>query len=220
MHSTGRWLVRVIGHRYLCGMMNLILLTGVVAIAGVAVALASLVYLQVARTGLSPVKNAVSEYGISPYRVWYRVATIALGIAGLAISVSLSLALHGVLPAVILLIVFAVARLLISWSPMDVVGAQKTRSGRTHNLLAIAAFATATAAGFLAAGPIATTQHWNEFSIATTVFTWIMAVGSVGVILAAAIVSLRRFFGALERIIYVGIIGWLGLLAVASVTIR
>jgi Protein of unknown function (DUF998) len=200
--------------------MNPVLLAGATAIAGTAVTLAALIYLHIVPTGLSPVKNAVSEYGISPYRAWYRVATIALGIAGIAIAVSLAVALSGTLPAVILLIVFGAARLLISWSPMDAVDAPKTRSGRVHNLLAIAAFATATAAGFLAAGPIASTSGWSDFSISATVFTWIMAVGSAGVILAAAVAPLRRYFGVFERTIYVGILGWFATLAIASITIR
>ncbi|MEJ1231139.1 MAG: DUF998 domain-containing protein [Galbitalea sp.] len=200
--------------------MNPIPLTGGIAIAGLVVTLASLVYLHIAPTGLSPVKNAVSEYGISRYRLWYRVATIALGIAGLAIAVCLDTALRGELPAVILLAIFGIARLLISWSPMDAVGSPRTRSGRIHNLLAIAAFATATAAGFLAAGPIAATSGWGGFSTATIIFTWVMTVGSVGVILATVAAPLRRYFGVFERVIYVGIIGWLTVLAIASITIR
>ncbi|MES2169948.1 MAG: DUF998 domain-containing protein [Actinomycetota bacterium] len=198
--------------------MNLIPLTGIIAIVGVAVTIASLGYLHIAPTGLSPIRNAVSEYGISPYRRWYRVATIALGIAGLATALILQLALRGTLPAVILLIIFGVARLLISWSPMDAAGAARTRTGRIHNLLAIAAFATATAAGFLAAGPIAADPHWAGFSPAATVFTWVMAVGSAGVILATASAPLRRLFGVFERTIYVGIIGWITVLAIASAT--
>jgi hypothetical protein len=198
--------------------MNTILLAGIVAIVGVAVTVASLVYLHVVPTGLSPIRNAVSEYGISPYRRWYRVATIALGIAGLATAVSLHTALVGTLRAVVLLIVFGAARLVISWSPMDAIGSPRTRHGRLHNLLAIAAFGSATAAGFLAAGPIASDSQWSAYSLAAAIFTWIMAAGGLGVILSVRLAPIRRYFGALERTIYVGIIGWITVLAIASVS--
>lgn len=199
--------------------MNILLVTGILAAAGILTALASLVYLHVVPTGLAPLHNAVSEYGISAHRGGYRLATIGLGVAGLALATALGSAVPGSLPAVILLVAFGVARLLISWWPMDAPGAPKTAHGRGHNLLAIAAFATATAAGFLAAAPLSAQPGWNAFAPAATVFTWVMAVGSAGVILSPAVPVARRYFGALERIIYVGIIGWFTVLAIATLII-
>ena len=50
---------------------------GVTALLALAVTVASLGYLHFAPTGLSPVRNAVSQYGITPFRAGYRVATLA-----------------------------------------------------------------------------------------------------------------------------------------------
>ena len=72
---------------------------GVIALLALAVTVASLGYLHFAPTGLSPVRNAVSQYGITPFRGGYRVATLAFGAAGAALAAALGLAgsfAHGV----------------------------------------------------------------------------------------------------------------------------
>ncbi len=59
---------------------------GVTALLALAVTVASLGWLHVEPTGLSPVRNAVSQYGITPFRIGYRVATIAFAAAGIALA--------------------------------------------------------------------------------------------------------------------------------------
>jgi hypothetical protein len=54
---------------------------GMIALAALAVTVASLGYLHLAPTGLSPIRNAVSQYGITPFRTGYRAATIAFAVA-------------------------------------------------------------------------------------------------------------------------------------------
>ena len=58
---------------------------GVIALAALAATVASLGYLHLAPTGLSPIRNAVSQYGITPFRAGYRAATIAFAVAGASI---------------------------------------------------------------------------------------------------------------------------------------
>ena len=58
---------------------------GVVALSALATAVGALVWLHLVPTGLSPLRDPVSQYGISIYRAGYRVATISLGIVGAAI---------------------------------------------------------------------------------------------------------------------------------------
>ena len=58
-------------------------IAGVVSLAGLAGVIGSLGYLQLAPTGLSPAHAAVSQYGITEYRLGYRVATVSFGIAGI-----------------------------------------------------------------------------------------------------------------------------------------
>jgi len=48
---------------------------GVIALLALAVVVASLTYLHLEPTGLSPVRNAVSQYGITSFRAGYRVAS-------------------------------------------------------------------------------------------------------------------------------------------------
>ncbi len=123
-------------------------LLGVVALAGIAVTVASLVWLHVVPTGLSPLRNPVSQYGISAHRGGYRLATIGFGVAGAALAAGALVAppFPGCRLVGGLLALFALARLLIGWAPMDQPGAPRTPSGTAHWVLAVAAFAAVTAA--------------------------------------------------------------------------
>ena len=115
--------------------------TGSIAIAGTALCLVTLVVLHFLPTGLSPLTNPVSQYGITPYRLGYRIQTIAMGIAAVASAIGISeLNISGGPLVVFLLVIFGAARLAISWFPMDVPGEARTETGRRHGLLALAAF--------------------------------------------------------------------------------
>ena len=117
-------------------------IAGVIILIGLAVTVASLAWLHARRTGFSWVRNAVSEYGITPFRSGYRVATIAFGVAGLALAIGIDRAItgHGNAGVVALLVVFAAARGAISWFPMDAPAAPRTSTGVIHVLLASVAF--------------------------------------------------------------------------------
>lgn len=117
------------------------MIVGVVSLIAVAVTVARLAWLHVQPTGLSW-RNPVSEYGITPFRSGYRVATIAFGVAGLALAIGIDRAIagHGTVGVVALLVVFAAARGAISWFPMDALDTPRTSTGVTHVLLASLAF--------------------------------------------------------------------------------
>ena len=119
------------------------MVAGGVALVGVAIAIASLVYLYLAPTGMSPIHDAVSQYGISKYRAGYRAATMSLGIAGAALAFGVGDVVRGskgANVAVALLVVFALGRLVISWFPMDEPGSARTSAGQAHGLIAIVTF--------------------------------------------------------------------------------
>ena len=81
---------------------------GVIALAALAATVASLGYLHLAPTGLSPIRTAVSEYGITRFRAGYRAATIAFAVAGAALAVGIDRAVGSRASAVIaLLAIFA-----------------------------------------------------------------------------------------------------------------
>jgi len=114
----------------------------VISLLAVAVVIASLTWLHLQSTGLSPVRNAVSQYGITPFGAGYRVATIAFALAGLALAIGIDRAISGQgrTPVITLLVVFAAARGAISWFPVNAPGAPRTSTGSVHGLLALAAF--------------------------------------------------------------------------------
>ena len=77
--------------------------------AGLTAAVVSLTYLHLAPTGLSPLRSAVSQFGITKYRAGYRAATLGLAVAGLGAAIGLDKSVHegGVGVVVALLVVFA-----------------------------------------------------------------------------------------------------------------
>ena len=181
-------------------------------ICGLSIGVIALVVLHVLPTGLSPVRNPVSQYGISDHRGGYRVQTLAYGVAGVGAAVGVS-GLPGPTGVVVgLCALFAVARMAISWFPMDVPGTQRTETGRRHGLLAICAFgAVAVAAEQLA--KLLTRDHLHpHLASASTVLAILMLVTFVGmgVIRRAG----GEYFGLVERCFYGCMTGWLVLVAI------
>jgi hypothetical protein len=193
---------------------------GVTCLAATAVGVGAMIVLHVLPTGLSPIRNAVSQYGITRYRLGYRVQTIAIGVAGVAAAVGLAKAAPGRARALIaLILVFAIARFVISWFPMDEPGSEPTNHGRMHGILAIVTFlAIAIAAGRL--GTVAQqVPGWSTLSTVSQVFAWLMVASLVAMMVvrrsAVANRSTPSYFGAVERVFYLAIVGWLVLVGVA-----
>ncbi len=179
---------------------------------GLAVGVGALVVLHVLPTGLSPMRNAVSQYGISAYAMGYRVQTLAYGLAGVGAAIGLA-SLHGPTELVVVLCaVFAAARMLISWFPMDQPGAERSEHGRRHGLLAIGAFVGAGLAA-AALGKLLTHDHTHPaLSAASEAFALVMLAD-----LLAMRIDRRaegHHFGLIERGFYALMTGWLVLVAV------
>ena len=120
-------------------------------VAGLVSGVGALVVLHLCPTGLSPLRNAVSQYGITAYRGGYRVQTLSYAVAGLGAVLGLSSYGGEVGPVVACCAVFALARGAISWFPMSPPGGPPAKSGPYHAVLALAAFlAVAVAADELA----------------------------------------------------------------------
>lgn len=182
-------------------------------LVGAAAALTALIVVHLLPTGLNPLRDPVSQYGITRYRGWYWAAAGGAAVAGVGGALFFSL-IDTVIAkvTVILLVGFFVARALIGFFPMDEPGEATTRRGRTHNLLATLAFASVTAAAFTAAGAL----HDGGFADAagwSPVLGVVMAVGAVGLVLGR---RLRGIFGLAERLIYVGFIAWFVLIGVLA----
>ena len=192
-------------------------IAGVFSLLALAVVVSSLVWLHVQPTGLSPIRNAVSEYGITPFRAGYRIATIAFGLAGLglAIGIDRSISGHGEIVVVALLIVFALARAAISWSPMDAPGQPRTSTGVIHVLLAFVAFATVTAAALTLGGVLGHVTRWHSLGPASTGLGYAMTACLFAFGASWSVPPLRARPGLIERGFYVFAIAWVAVFAFA-----
>jgi hypothetical protein len=175
--------------------------------------LAALVALHVLPTGLSPVSDPVSAYALTRYKAGYAVAAVSAAAAGVAAALLLG-GLPGGVPAAVLLWLFAAARVTIPFFPMDAPDAEPTGAGRLHNVLATVGFATVTAAIFVGAAPLGLAFAPSLFgtSIAAGI---VAAAGSLGVGFTSVFPKLRDGFGAVERLIYLGFLGWFLVVGIA-----
>jgi hypothetical protein len=188
---------------------------GATALAGVAVAGGSLVVLHTKPTGLSPVRDPVSAYGISPYRAWYRAAVVATGVAGAAEAIGVSSALRGVRLVVACLWVFAVARVLIGWFPMDREDAPRTIVGRIHWVLTVVAFAVITVAALRLRSTLARNGLWPGAYTALSVLAWCMFAAAAASLFILGTSQVKQYFGAAERVFYVVMFAWLAVVGLA-----
>ena len=191
-------------------------------LAATAVGVGALVVLHLLPTGLSPMRNAVSQYGITRYRLGYRVQTIAFAVAGAAAAIGLAEAAPGRARAVIaLVVVFAFARLVISWFPMDEPGGERTNHGTMHGLIAIVTFiAIAAAAGRL--GAVAKqVPGWATLATVSSVIAWLMVASLIAMMVvrrgARVTHSTPNYFGAVERVFYLALVAWFVLVAVGLI---
>ncbi len=191
-------------------------------LAATAVGVGAIVVLHVLPTGLSPMHDPVSQYGITRYRLGYRVQTIAFAVAAAAAAVGLAEAAPGRARAVIaLVIVFALARAVISWFPMDQPRGERTNRGTTHGLIAIVTFvAIAAAAGRLGAAA-KQVPGWTTLATVSSVIAWLMVASLIAMVVvrrgARVTPSTPSYFGAIERVFYLGIVAWFVLVGVGLV---
>lgn len=184
-------------------------------LAGALTTLVALVAVHLLPTGLNPLRDPVSQYGITSYRGWYWTAAAGAALAGIG-GALLFWPVDSVIAKVtaVLLAGFFVARAAIGFFPMDDPGDKRTPTGRTHNLLATAAFASVTAAAFTGAGALHD-AGFADVSVWSTTCGVVMAVGTVGLLTA---VRFRAVFGLAERLIYLGFIVWFIVLGAVSLT--
>ncbi len=195
----------------------MMVLAAVLLLAGVAVALLSLIIVHLRPTGLNPLRDPVSQYGITSSRALYWSAAGGAALAGIGGAFFFAPTAGAISTVtIVLLVVFAVARAAIGFFPMDAPGTARTGTGRVHNLLATAAFASVTAAAFTGAGALHD-AGFPDASAWSTACGVVMALGTIGVLITA-----RReragFFGLAERIIYVGFLAWFVLLGVLALS--
>lgn len=181
--------------------------------AGLAAGLGALVVLHLAPTGLSALRNAVSQYGITSYRNGYRVQTIGYAIAGLGAAIGVATLPGPVAIPAGLCLIFAAARALISWFPMDAPGAERTATGRRHGMLAAAAFVGAGLAAWQLAKLLRHDSLHPAIATASAVLAAVMTLTLIAMVTSARSAR-HRYFGLIERGFYLSMTAWLATVAV------
>jgi Protein of unknown function (DUF998) len=118
----------------------------------------------------------------------------------------------------VFLAVFAVARAVISWFPMDEPGTPGTGTGRNHGLLAIAAFCgVGLAANRLGSVLADAGGRWHSLGQTSTGLGWAMASFLIGMWLCRSVPALAVRFGLIERGFYLVAIAWFAVFAIACI---
>ncbi len=177
----------------------------------VVLALGSLITAHLLDRGVHPVRDAVSDFGAGAQPWPYRLTAVWSGLAALLVSVIMA---NAIFPrptlTILLLLVFAGTRWAITIFPTDLEGEDATPVGRSHLVLAVAAFAAicAAAVSFLVASnadPV-----WEPRGLQLVV-VGVMCVSAVW----SAVERARdgRFFGLAERLLYLAFFAWLSLVS-------
>ena len=189
-------------------------LLAILSLVSTALCLAALVRLHVLPTGYRPISNAVSDYGVGPYKRYYAVQTSAIAVAALFLAAALWRETHPApLLIVALLLVFAAARLLIPADPTDLDRSRPTRTGRRHVLLAGLAF------GSIAWAAAALPSHvdWPGLHSVLVIVGWVNAGSAIACGLCMSSLLHRAtepFFGLVERIFYASMLAWFAIVAI------
>ena len=176
----------------------------------------ALVTLHLQPTGYDPVRDAVSDYGVGPYRGWFWLQAVSGGVACLALAIALT-QLQPFTPtqAVVALIVTAGARFLIPFFATDQHGSRfQTAHGIIHMILAVIAFGGLV---WAATDLWSTLRHyaaWQGVEGALTIIPWIMLGSVIAVVLAIRGPLLHPFFGVFERLFYLSSITWMLIVAI------
>jgi hypothetical protein len=195
-----------------------VLLGGLLTLFGVAVSAGVLISLHTLPTGLSPVRDAVSHYGITKYAPGYRALTLMLALAGGGAALGLAVGFHGKsLVVVLLLALFTMARAAISWFPMDEPDGQVTPIGARHVLLAATAFLAIFIAAVRFSVVLSRTGAWAGWHVPFLVTDVVLGLGLLGMVLARRVPGMRGYFGAVERLFYVGMYLWFAFVGLALV---
>jgi hypothetical protein len=159
-------------------------------------------------TGVNPISEAVSDYGVGEYRNFYRLAAFWLGASGLLLAITFGKAIFPKPTVTILaLLVFATVRWAIVIFPTDLPDAEETDVGKAHVTLARIAFVSIAVAAAFFPGQVSDDPLWHKY----TGLLWALAAAIAIAVVATGVTRsyYRRLFGLVERMLYVTMITWL-----------
>lgn len=163
--------------------------------------------------------DAVSDYGASPYRAFYRTTVISLGIGALLLLAALAHGTDVSSGGLIWLGAFGVTRIAIAFFPTDLEGETVTATGRVHLLLAAIAF---TAIAFAAADLTPSLRNepgWDAEGLLNFLH-WAVVTTAVATGATRVILPLRHsVFGLVERLLYAATIAFLLTVGIEAVRV-
>jgi hypothetical protein len=164
-----------------------------------------LVRLHTFPTGLSPLRDAISDYGATTYHLYYRAMVVLIG-AGAGF---LAIALHSngdvSQRGRIWLWVFALSRIFIAGFMTVRPGRRMTLAARIHLALAAAAFTSIAFAAPTISGDLELAQPLATLVIVTAAAT----------LVTRAVPRLAGVFGIVERALYAAFLSWLVVVAIS-----
>jgi hypothetical protein len=176
---------------------------GVAALACFAVASALLVRLHLRPTRLNPVRDAVSDYGTTPFHRDYRAMVVALGVGALLLAAGLARRTDA--GTLFWLWAYGASRIAIAAFMTDRDPPPFTPEGRIHWLLAAVAFSS------IAFG--ATDIRWDGDPAVLRTLGYAVAATAIATLLTRLVPPARAAFGLAERLLYVTSIAWLAIAA-------
>lgn len=170
----------------------------VIALFAISAEFVLLVVLHRLPTGYDPIRDAISDYGIGSFRVYFWAQLIAGATACTALAVSLS-NLHPYVPrvVVVLLLANAGARYVMPAFPTDQGGIRfRTRKGSVHLALAVIAFGAVAAAATGTRGLFAHYATWQGAKALLDALGWVVLGGAIASALALMRLRLKAIFGS------------------------
>ena len=176
--------------------------------------LGALLWVHLLPTGYQPIRNAVSDYGVGAYRAFYRAQTAAIAVAALALAAAFAKqADPSPRRVIVLLVLFALARLAIPSFPTDLDRGQPTRTGRIHVLLAGVAFGSIA----WAAAALPDQVDWPSIHGPLATLGWVVVATAIACGLAMTRLlhaPTEPFFGLIERCFYAAMITWFAVVSI------
>jgi hypothetical protein len=181
-------------------------MTATLAVAALFLVIAAglvLIRLHTLPTGLDPRRDAVSDYGTTPFHLYYRVMVVMLGLSAACLAIAMYRTGDVRTSGLIWLWIFAASRIAIAGFMTVTPGRRVTLEAQIHWLLAAAAF---TSIAF--AAPIIS----SDLDLGQTIASVVIA-SALATLVTRAVRPLRSVFGLVERILYVSFIAWLIVMA-------
>jgi hypothetical protein len=152
-------------------------------------------------TGLSPIRDAVSDYGTTSRHLWYRAQVVLFGVSALLLMWALAREDAGIARSgLVWLTVYGCSRIAIAWFMIDRDVRAPTTEGRIHTLLGALAFTAIAVAATTIGGDLGSAYH---------ALGWVVAGAAIATFVFRVAPPLVPWFGLVERLLYLATVVWI-----------